>query len=807
MTDLAEPEVRLDEDHVVPNGELADGMDVVLDFAIDRLVARRTSLPVLRRGDLRTLVRRYRIFPGFGASFVEVAPENLFRQGVRQLAAMRAVGVDAITYVAAFTFPEILTSVIDHIDAQPPSPEDEEADESWEESTDVPMVELTPDTLPAYLCASVAARLGTAHVRKELEAIRRAPPRPPARRRPPVTRPKASKSRVGASPSTASHADGDSAEAQTVNPEPGIPPIVEPESAAPAIVEPGIPPIVAPESAPPVLVEPGIPPVVEPESAPPTVVEPEPESHDPASALPAPSIPHPIASHEIEAVVAEPVSSAVVDASAISPSLVDTGGTTTDAVEEALTVNGKDAPPLDDLSAIVTSLQALPVDGCDWETVGTLANTLHALHLARLDEQRRRDMHCLGARLRDVVDQFKGIFDAWGLTAIGDATSWSIDGVRPANATLVSGKLTTLTDAFAQWQATHDEGEPSVLARREMYRSNLRDAEQRISATYADVNEILTPAYDVIPPRVERSATPTARSVIGQLLRDGQFGTASRLLRGAGTAMVDAADLAEIMQRRMEFEFTRPLSKARAIACRVSATLATRDLAKQLEQDLSALVLQPPSQSVTHRQLADIFWNANVRLRQGHLSDFLGRMWNGIELALRLRLELVAGRRLDEAPSALAWWNNLDPESPLRRAATTSRQFTNFEKDGLLSMRVCLAFLRGLEEDAHERGDWDENERLHDARIAICALEPMKQLRNDSVVAHGTVAVSDEVFTVLLAKMPARRQELRLPPTLTGAAEVAWIYRDVMQNLGVTLEACNPLLAWGETLAGVIEES
>jgi len=50
-----------------------------------------------------------------------------------------------------------------------------------------------------------------------------------------------------------------------------------------------------------------------------------------------------------------------------------------------------------------------------------------------------------------------------------------------------------------------------------------------------------------------------------------------------------------------------------------------------------------------------------------------------------------------------------------------------------------------------------------------------------------------------------RQQELRIPATLTGTAEVAWIYRQVMTDLGVHLSDENPIFAMGRALALIVE--
>ncbi|NDG98672.1 MAG: hypothetical protein EBY11_12160 [Proteobacteria bacterium] len=405
------------------------------------------------------------------------------------------------------------------------------------------------------------------------------------------------------------------------------------------------------------------------------------------------------------------------------------------------------------------------------------------------------------------VAQHRETFDAWGLTAIGDASHWTPDVVAPEDRGQAATILTELAQLFETWQAIRDEGEPAVLDRREAYRSRMRSAEQKILTRYSTANTLLMKRRIIVPAPSNHTPvlTPEPRSVVVPLLHDGLFALASRVIRTAGTDLADVADLCDVMQRRLEFEFSRPRINARAIADRPTASLRIRNAASTLARDLDQLMVQPVNQSTTNWQLAELFWNAEVCLRHGRIADFLARMWNAIEMALRLRAELVAERRITDLATAQSWWNELDPESPVRKGACASKHFGSFEKDGLMSVRGCIAILQGLEESAVANHDWAEVERLNGARTAVCVLEPIKQLRNDSLIAHGTIAISEDAISRALARSTMRQQELRIPATLTGTAEVAWIYRQVMTDLGVHLCDENPILAMGRALALIVE--
>ena len=100
--------------------------DVLLSFAISRLIERRTALPALRHSDLGQLIQRHRIFPGFGATFLQTAPENLLRTGLGELARKRTAGLPVLAYHAAFTYSDVLTQLVDAIGPmeEPTSPDD-----------------------------------------------------------------------------------------------------------------------------------------------------------------------------------------------------------------------------------------------------------------------------------------------------------------------------------------------------------------------------------------------------------------------------------------------------------------------------------------------------------------------------------------------------------------------------------------------------------------------------------------------------------------------------------------------------------
>jgi hypothetical protein len=792
MTDREAPQP---DDPPTPDGP---NHEALLDYAIDRLVACRTSLPILRRGDLRVLVRTHRIFSSLGSTFVECAPEPLFRQGIRELARSRAVGVQGIAYVTAFTYPEVLTDVLTILESPSIDHRDDAVPSGDEDPTAAPAAVLTPETFPAILCAMVATRVGVTHVRKELEAMRQAPPAP-IRRRPPVVRsprerrPSAerrSRASADGSPATADVTDTSSERVRAYVP--------DESGAKPDVVEPVIE---CPAHAGPATSEvDGLTSLTVDAVATATVEAPHHGTTDEAEAFASPLSLD--ASGESVSTPTDTEPSAV-DAYSDSPPVPEQGS------DASLMAEAATQPSPADLRALVAALEKVSADTYDWEAVGDAAVALHALHRTRLEERRRDEARQLRSRVHELVGRFKETFDSWGLTATGDAALWSVDGLLSRDTVYVTSLISSLVDAFAQWQDVRDAGEPPMLERREAYRSTLRSAENLIASTYKQLDEALQPRVATEPSvnLVDSAPAPGSRAVIARLLREGHFGTAARLLRAEGPAAVDAADLADTMQRRMEFEFTRPLATVRTIMERPCISLVVLNVAKQLECDLSSLVLQPTKQSVTHRQLAELFWNADIRLRQRHLSDFLGRMWNGIELAVRLRVELAARRRITDTSSVLSWWEEIDPTSPIRTRATASRHFSAFERDGLMSIRGALAILEGLEEEAYDRGDWHENERLHDARVAICALEPVKQLRNDSIVAHGTAAVSEEGIALSLFRSPTRLSGLRIPPHLTGSAEIAWMYRSIMENLGTSLEPENPLLTWGRALADAIQPS
>ena len=783
--------------------------DVLLSFAISRLIERRTALPALRHSDLGQLIQRHRIFPGFGASFLQNAPDNLLRSGLGELARQRTVGLPVLAYHAAFTYPEVLTQLAEAIGTMeaPTSPDaPDDADDGAGElanpdasEPDAPIAQLATGSLPGEpmqlsLCVYVIKCAGVESIRAELESYRPKANRPVVRRGPvrKIATPKPKIKRIAPPP-------------DPVPPDPVLPVAISPDTTPgvgdiPAPVPAGVlqtdhaqPDAVAVVVVTPDPVEDGAdasgtkPLLIAVEEITPDPVEITQVPHDAVAAVEIPS----------QMGIGEPPPD---NAGADHDDRGSLGQTDPNAVgTEAFTPGG--------LGALLATIEALPTEACDWDEVGDFAVALHALQQARLAELREGDARTLRLGLQRIVTQHRETFDAWGLTTIGDASRWSPEVVAPEDRQQVANILTELSQQFEAWHAVRDAGEPAVLDRREAYRSRMRSAEQAILTRYTTANTALQPRRIIVPTPTNHPpiTTPEPRSGVVPLLHDGLFALASRVIRAAGTDLAEVADLCDLMQRRLEFEFSRPRNIARAIADRPTASLRIRNAASALARDLDQLMVQPANQSTTNWQLAELFWNAEVCLQHGRIADFLGRMWNAIEMALRLRAELIAARRITDLPTAQSWWNELDPESPVRKGTCASKHFGSFERDGLMSVRGCIAILQGLEEAAEAIHDWAEVERLNAARIAVCVLEPIKQLRNDSLIAHGTIAISEDTISRALGRSTMRQQELRIPATLTGTAEVAWIYRQVMTDLGVHLSDQNPILAMGRTLAGIVD--
>lgn len=764
--------------------------DALLSFAISRLIERRTALPSLRHSDLGQLIQRHRIYPGFGATFLQTAPDNLLRNGLGELASQRTVGLPVLAYHAAFTCPEILTQLAEAIGTleattslDTPENPDDGASVVDDPDTSLPagsIAQLVPgsvpgETMPVSLCIYVIKRAGVEAIRAELETYRPKAHRPVARRGP-VRRIATPKPRVRRTASP---------------PDPAPPDAVVPVEVPADLLETdqALPDAVAGDVVTPDPVEVNLVPL---DAVAPPAVAPDATEVDPAPS-------------DAVAPVEIPCHMETGDTPPDDTGTgVDAGGPLGQTLPNAVMPEGFTPT---DLGALLAMIEALPAEACDWDAVGSFAVTLHALQQARLAELREGDARTLRLTLERLIAQYRETFDAWGLTAVGDASRWSTDVIAPEDRQQVTGILTELSQLFEAWHAIRAEGEPAVLGRREAYRARLRSAEQAILSRYTAANTALQPRRIIAPAPTSHQPimTPAPRSVIVPLLHDGLFTLASRVIRSAGTDLADVADLCDVMQRRLEFEFSRPRTIARTIADRPTASLRIRNAASTLACDLDQLMVQPVNQSTTNRQLAELFWNSEVCLRHGRIADFLGRMWNAIEMALRLRAELVAGRRITDLPTAQSWWNELRPESPVRRGTCESKHFGSFEKDGLMSVRGCIAILQGLEEAAQAIHDWAEVEHLNAARIAVCVLEPIKQLRNDSLIAHGTIATSEDAISRALGRSTMRQQDLRIPATLTGTAEVAWIYRQVMTDLGVHLSDENPILAMGRTLAGIVD--
>lgn len=155
MPDAQDPHERSPMDHPsAPAWEMPSD-DVLLSFAISRLIERRTALPALRHSDLGQLIQRHRIFPGFGATFLQTAPENLLRTGLGELARKRTVGLPVLAYHAAFTFSDVLTQFVDAIGPmeEPTSPDDADDGAGGVANPDTSQPDASqPDASIAQLC-------------------------------------------------------------------------------------------------------------------------------------------------------------------------------------------------------------------------------------------------------------------------------------------------------------------------------------------------------------------------------------------------------------------------------------------------------------------------------------------------------------------------------------------------------------------------------------------------------------------------------------------------------------------------------
>ena len=84
----------------------------------------------------------------------------------------------------------------------------------------------------------------------------------------------------------------------------------------------------------------------------------------------------------------------------------------------------------------------------------------------------------------------------------------------------------------------------------------------------------------------------------------------------------------------------------------------------------------------------------------------------------------------------------------------------------------------------------------------------MASISDAGPVSPFRIVVNDvdlgDTFSVTITETGTVRGALSAT-TLTGTAEVAWIYRQVMTDLGVHLCDENPILAMGRALALIVE--
>ncbi len=203
---------------------------------------------------------------------------------------------------------------------------------------------------------------------------------------------------------------------------------------------------------------------------------------------------------------------------------------------------------------------------------------------------------------------------------------------------------------------------------------------------------------------------------------------------GAGLLIEDvhARQVADAAAKRLNFEFG-PSVKI------LGETLS--EIGGRAPRELDALY-EEGQQLAAGKQgivLREVYWNAVVKWRLEEYADFLGRAWRMKEAALQEAVGQVCGLDLTNKDKSR------EPFESWVRTCPGLVQYLEMKK--VTGPIEQSAWLLGLILDwlASENGD-DFSQPLRKCRDANNELDPLRQLRNDCVLAHGFEGLSKEVI-------------------------------------------------------------
>ena len=408
----------------------------------------------------------------------------------------------------------------------------------------------------------------------------------------------------------------------------------------------------------------------------------------------------------------------------------------------------------------------------------------------------------------------------WGLSDPVDPLLWAASACNPddCDATIaLLGELRTAIKRLQELEASH----PRRLIQRDQYRTELATVETRVAELVRFLGEGLDPLKADVPGQPMTIDDPTdfrtylanldkqadarvSKARVGTLLTHSLFSEAVLSIREVGDNLLSVRTMAEAMAHRLNFDIDGAINCLdRLIIGRGS------ELALELRNELREM--RPRNQVgeiVTtedqERLLPEVYWQADLARRQGRMIDFVARIGGLVEQALLAENGRTFGRifkSLDEYrnfvkhSSDASALSSVDPSTPCG--------------DLYAHLEIRSKRQRAL-------GNVAEADRLMRIHVYATRLEWVKHLRNRSCVAHGLERVTNSAIDAALNEKvvavwrldEARGREVinTIPLRLFGSERVCWVAHEILRDIGISLPDRNPLVVWGERLAGLMEE-
>lgn len=188
--------------------------------------------------------------------------------------------------------------------------------------------------------------------------------------------------------------------------------------------------------------------------------------------------------------------------------------------------------------------------------------------------------------------------------------------------------------------------------------------------------------------------------------------------------------------------YSQAMAKLRSVVSRYDDTLDLAELVRVLKEQLEALSHLNNADQESIYNLTDIYYNAQRRFRQNGYADTLARIWRLIEgcLFYRLRSQYKIEPRDIGSSANKEGRDNIVCKLQAHKELSFAKSTQALER--VLEDTKFIAF-----EKRKETLPWGDSNRQ---MTVSSAMEQIRKVRNESIVAHGIKPVSKEVAQLSL---------------------------------------------------------